>query len=252
VLNDWHLDVITQTQLEYGLNDRIQLNASLIYLFKQYQAGVLEHGTYTDTVYDISAIHKGYGMNSIHAGASFQIIPQTDVRKSSLTGTVDILIPVGHKNIHHIKSYHDFELPTSDGYFASQIDLAYKKLFYPFSWTVEAAYTYNFPHKGMSQSFPEHTIKTGNLMEFNSGLNVHLNEWIALTNKLTFRSAARTTETYDTGTVTEYMKNDILYYTGYLVFHVGRCRISEGVQATVTAKNRRADNLFYLTFEYLF
>jgi hypothetical protein len=252
VKNDWFLNIITQTQLEYGLTDRLQVNASLVYLFKQSQIGALEHGSYTDTVYDISNIHKGHGMNSIHTGVSFQIIPQKEDRKSSLTGTVDVLIPVGHKNLHHIKGFWDYDLPTSDGYFATQLDLAYKKIFYPFSWTVEAAYTYNFSCKKADNSFQEYTNRAGNVLEVRSGLNFHLNEWIALTNKLTFRSAAQTTETYDTGEIKTYMKNDILHYTGYLVFHVKRCRISEGVQATVTAKSRRADNLFYLNFEYLF
>ncbi|MDR1864837.1 MAG: hypothetical protein LBR08_04615 [Bacteroidales bacterium] len=252
VENNWFLNITSRTRLEYGLTDRLQVHASIAYLFKQYQTGALEHGAQTDTVYDMSAIHRGHGMNSIHTGMSFQFIPQRDGRQSSLTGTVDLLIPVGHKNLNHIKGFHDYRLPTSDGYFATQIDLAYKKISYPFSWTAEAAYTHNFPCTLADNSFQELVNKVGDVLELRSGLNFHLNEWIALTNKLTFRSAARTTSTYATGEVKEYMKNDILYYTGYLVFHVGRCRISEGVQATVTAKNRRADNLFYLTVEYLF
>lgn len=251
--NYWNTEFNSRTYLSYGISNRLQVDMSAAYCIKQGQFGNIAYAPSFDTIIDASTILKGKGLNNLKLSMSFQILPQTEKRLSSLTGMVEVWIPAGSKNPKNVKDDHHYDLPTSIDNYVTQFVISYKKIHYPFSYTMEVSYVYQFAGKKKFSATDQKEInfKSGNSIGGGAGLNFHLNKWIVLTNEIGFFSYAY--NTIEGKKVPGYSKiRNSLVYGGNLIFHVKRFRISEGVIARLAGKNISADPTYYLALEYLF
>jgi hypothetical protein len=237
--------------LQYGISDRLQIDIVSEYLNKsqEIQNTVIDAVTNTSTV--TVSKQKGLGLGDSHVALKYQVIQEIE-RNFSLSGQLRITVPTGEKNPGNIKSENQYDLPVGDGTFAMSVNLAVRKIAYPYSFSGYAAYTYNFNGTKIFNTFTliERRFRYGNLFETGLCGNFHLNEWIVFGNEISFYSEG---QGKIENIATELLPASLaLSYEPGLIFQVHRFRLGETVRIPITGRNVPADPLYILTAQYVF
>lgn len=237
--------------LEYGFTDRLMVSFSLPYTntLQVSRSRIVWPEYDTNVVYSTSV--RGRGIGDCFLEILYQLVPEKE-NKTSLTGSFILTAPTGEKNPTNIKSFTQYDLPTGDGYFSSQVELRIKKIKYPYSYSGYMSYEYKF--KGSRLINPtdeaETKFKDGNRINIGGIFSFHLNEWIALKNVLDLQYFGK-----DKVENMPSFPGDpkwLFNYQTILVFQVRKFRIGEGFSIPIKGKNVGADPGVVLLAQYQF
>ena len=251
MLNSWGASSSGTLILQYGITDRLQIESYFIYMrdIKEIQNTVYFPAADTNAYYSYDL--KGRGFGDCSFSVRYQIIPEKE-NKLSLTGRFDLTVPTGQKNPENIKDEFHFDPPVGYGHLDMGFHLTARKIRYPYSYSTYFAYTYKFKgHKLFDAADTEEKeFRDGARINLGGTFNVHLNDWIALSNELNY---FRFGQTKIVGIVQEVSVPawTINYQPGF-VFQVKRFRISEAVQVPLKGKSVAADPMYVVIAQYTF
>jgi hypothetical protein len=238
--------------LQYGLSDRIQVGLILPYISDLQHTQLLLYAPSADTTLNSAYSIKGKGLGDMNAVFKYQIIHESDI-KSSLTASVYLTIPTGEKNPTHIKGPRDFNNPTGNGSFSAELNLTYRKIVYPYSYTAYMGYEYSFSGTKLMNAIDteEKEFNNGDILRAGASFNFHLNEWIAFTNDLEFYYSGKkkVENEIPEGVVAPWAVS----YNPYLVFQIKRFRLAEAIVIPLFGKNQApADPHYIVIAQYVF
>jgi hypothetical protein len=237
---------------QYGLSDRtmVDLSVPIRHSRHKYMDRKINPGTNSDII--TSSKLAGNGIGDGLLAIKYQIIPGKPESSLSLSASLDITFPTGKKNPSEIRSVTEYNLPTGNGVFVAGGRLTARKVFYPYSLVTYTGYMYRFRgSKIISVADDAETVfKIGNSFETGASFNLHLNDWIVLTNEISFDYRGKGEIRYTANTMIDPAWT-LSYETG-LVFQVRQLRIKEAVRVPVRGKNISADPGYNLVVQYIF
>jgi hypothetical protein len=250
--NSWGTHSTLNLTFQYGITDRIQVDLSLPYNNTRIQGQYQMFAPAADTTLNGSINLKGMGVGDLSASLNYQIIAESS-SKSSLTGHLYITIPTGEKNPTNLKGPLRYDFPTGNGNLATELKMTYRKIAYPFSYTINFGYEYSFKGKKIIQATDtkEKGFNDGDIIRTGGSFNFHLNEWIALTNDISFyhEGLNKVENVVPEGTYTPWA----ITYETHLVFQVKRFRLAEAILIPLIGKNlASADPQYIILAQYLF
>jgi len=255
--NVWTRSWLYQLELGYGISDRLQVVLRPVFVNKQVFATT--ENRFGSEIETWSAKQSAVGFGDLAVGIDYQILTETEIRPSLVAKTT-FTLPTGQKNPTEIKSWTDYKLPTGAGQFVIALDLKLRKIIYPYSFTLYAGYAYFFEGEkifpyyfepGDEDSFKQtFRFKSGNRVNVSGSFNVHLNDWIALENQVSFFHWMGNKIYAEP--VYEGNKAWFLIYMPVLNFQIRRFRLFEKVSVPVLGKNIGADPDYILGLLYTF
>ncbi len=236
---------------QYGITDRLQAEAAIPLVNEIRQSDSRLFVPSADTTVEYSSSLRAKGISDCYLTIKYQILNEK-ATNTSLTGILEFLIPTGEKNPTDINGETDYSPPLGNGCFASTLALKFRKIKYPYSCDGHMYYTYKFQgSKILDVSDTEETeFKDGNYLELGASFNIHLNEWIALTNEINYAHWAK--NKIDGEIPDDAIAAWALSYEPRLVFQVRRFRIGEAVRIPLFGKGVSADPLYVLIAQYMF
>jgi hypothetical protein len=250
-LSQWHTDFTFQATLRYGITDRLEVDIAVPVNSKRTQTHYEGKMPGYNTDYSLSADLKGKGLADCDLTVKYQVIPEKE-KKFSLSVWQWITFPTGKKNFSDTASFINFKLPTGSGNFTTGLMVSIRKVSYPYSFGAYVRYAYEFPgSKLIEQDDKKETkFKNGNYTTVGASFNLHLNEWIALSNEFNYKYNEKGVIKYEVEKTVD-PAWEFSYLPG-LYFQVRRFRISEVVQVPLMGKNISADPLYHMQVQYTF
>lgn len=236
---------------QYGISDRLQVEAVIPFVSNVRQSESRIYVPSIDTTVDYSFTLKGRGLSDCYLALKYQILNEK-ASNTSLTGSIEFLIPTGEENPTDFKGETDYDPPLGNGYFATTLALKFRRIQYPYSYAGHLYYTYKLPGlKLLDPSDSQETeFKDGNYFDIGTSFNIHLNEWIALTNEINWAHWAK--NEIDGEIPDDAITAWALSYEPRLVFQIKRFRIGEAVRIPLFGKGVSADPLYVLIAQYIF
>ncbi len=251
-MNGWAKIDMYSLNLSYGMSDRLMLGMDLPYQNDRffYSNEVIFPG------YDSSIIlypkSDGKGLSDISFSIDYQLIYRNE-GKTSLKTQLIYTLPSGRKNPENVVSLNVFNGPTGNGSSSLDARLLYRQVIYPYSFSGYLSYKYNFRGSKIHAPFEEAVeFRRGNNIYAGGSFNIHLNEWIALMNELSYRSWWN--DEYFGPTSVDYgiERRFTINYQPSLVFQVRRVRFFEVIDIPLKGRNLGADPGYIFGLQYIF
>jgi hypothetical protein len=250
--NGWGKSSSLSPSLQYGITNRLQAIVTIPYVSDLQQGQYILYAPSADTTVNGSILVKGKGIGDLNTAFKYQIIPE-GAGKYSLTARVYLTIPTGEKNPTDIKGPYNFKSPTGNGCFSTELNLTYRKIIYPYSYTGYIGYNYSFSGSKFldSSDTKETEFNYGDIFNAGASFNFHLNEWIAMTNDLNFTHWGKTE--IDNEIPDNALSKWVIGYETHLVFQIKRFRVAEAVLIRLAGKNETpADPQYVMIVQYTF
>jgi hypothetical protein len=251
VTSTWGSKSSYNLTLQYGLNDRFQIDLITEYMNTQQESQNTEIAAGTNTPTVSIAKQKGLGFGDSHFSLKYQFLPESKY-KISLTGGINVSLPTGEKNPTNIKSANQYNLPVGDGMYALGLSLSARRIAYPYSFTGFFSYTNNFAGTKIINrgDLIEKKFRFGNLLEAGLSANLLLNDWIVMANEINFCHQGD-------GEIDNIVSNMMpaswaASYEPSLIFQVKRFRLGESVNIPLKGKNVPADPLYVIMIQHIF
>lgn len=239
-----------QLALHYGITDRLEVGCKIPYVNNQYFVSTVLTDVLTRTDTLISFRSRGRGLGDIEAGVKFQLLRETERMPSITLGTV-VTLPTGRKNPENVVSYLEYDLPTGDGIFAWETFVQVRKIFYPYSAHLRVHYEHYFPgSKIFSPDEPEIEFRNGDMLIAAASFDLHLNDWIALTNEVGLQAFGGKTYQYDPPETSPSSLS--IDYIPSIYFQIRRFRFMQGIFVPIYGKYLAADPTYYIGLSYIF
>lgn len=236
---------------QYGITDRLMVELGIPYSSELRIVRRTFMSPELDTIIVSNPSSKGRGIGDIVASATFQIIPSKD-RKFSMKANMDISIPTGRKNFSNVVSDDEYDGPTGYGTVSLTQKVTARMLAYPYSVLAYFSYNYNFQGSRLLKptDTKETSIRDASSAKLGASFNIHLNEWIALTNDINFSYWGK-------DKIEGIPESDLytkwnLSYEPRIVFQIKRFRLGEAVNIPLKGKYYGADPLYVLMAQYVF
>jgi hypothetical protein len=235
---------------QYGITDRLELSLRIPYIIQQYLVSTKFEEVYHDEDSLISFKSKGNGIGDVEAGIRFQVFEETSVRPSLTTG-LNLTTPTGRKNPTHIRNELEFDYPTGDGMISLGVNLDLRKTIYPYSVRLRSYYEHYFKGKKIiNPDEAENEFRDGDMFIIRGNFSMHLNDWIAVWNDISFTRFGEDTYYYDTP---EKSKGQwVVDYNPALYFQIRRVRFLQGIIVPVIGENSAADPTYVFGLQYAF
>jgi len=253
--NGWASQWLFDLNLTYGISDRIEIMIQIPYLYEKmyYAQELIDPGSDVSIINTIEA--DAIGLSDLSFGTEFQIIKE-DITKPSLSFKVFVTLPTGEKNPKNIVDEFHYDRPTGYGETTLDFGLQFRKIIYPYSFSFYSWYLYHFEGKKIFKPGEEAiSFKSGDRLYFGASANIHLNDWIALMNQVTY-TKYWDDEYYGITGMTEGVSISNRWGINYepsLVFQIRRFRFYEVMQLPVYGKNfMSADPQYILGLQYIF
>jgi hypothetical protein len=250
--NGWATSWMYQASLMYGITDRLMVGADLPYMNDRYYISNESYLPGFDTTVIYTSKINARGLSDIDISIDYQLI-YINAGKTSLKAQAYLSLPTGQKNPENVVSNNEFDKPTGRGHASLDARLIYRQIVYPYSFSGYLSYKYNF--KGSKVHYPgeqEVSYQDGGLFYLGGSFNIHLNDWIALMNELSFTTWADDDYYGDTSADVELDGRYLINYQPALVFQVRRFRFFEVVHLPVKGKNTGADPGYVFGLQYTF
>ncbi len=248
--NGWGKYSTEYLHFQYGLTNRIELAFVL-----PYKIITLSYSTISEIpIIDTSLITKvklqGNGIGDIEFGIYYQIIKGSKT-KPSLVSKLSATFPTGEKNPTNIKGRLEYDLPTGSGEATLALELIYRKITYPYSYSFYGLFKYSFGGEKVMVPYENPvSFKSGNYYNAGGNFNFLLNDWIALQNDLIFfyqRNNRFFGETSNTE-ITQYA----LFYYPNISFQFKKFRLVQGVLIPLYGNTTTADPQYNIDLQYIF
>ncbi len=221
--------------IQYGLTNRIELAFALPYKILSFSYSVITEFPLLDTSFMTKAKLQGKGIGDIEFGIYYQIIKGSKT-KPSLVSKLSATFPTGEKNPTNIKSRLEYEMPTGSGEPTLSLELIYRKITFPYSYSFYGLFKYSFGGEKVMVPYEDPiSFKSGNY--YNAGVNFNflLNDWLALQNDLYFFYQRNNRFYGETGhtEITQYA----LFYNPNISFQFKKFRLVQGVLLPLIGKD---------------
>jgi hypothetical protein len=241
----------TGLDLDYGITDRIQVNAIFPFRFDKIESMMIINDPLTSDQFIRTDVEKAYGISDISLGLAWQVLQEAESRPS-LTAYVSLEMPSGRKEPADVVEDSltlRFKGSTGNGEFALNISLRARKIIYPFSVEFFSGVDYGFG--GEKSPWPGEeavSFKPGMIFFTQPGLNFHLNDWICVTNDLSFQYFGKDRIAGETQDLVRWN----LQWVPYIHFQVKRLRLAQGITVPLAGRNMVADPSYLILISYLF
>ncbi len=234
----------------FGLTNRIELALDLPYRILSMSGSVITEVPLVDTSITAKLRLKGHGIGDIEFGISCQMIEGSKT-KPSLVSKLSAVIPTGEKNLTNIKEDGEYDLPTGGGEAALNLELIFRKIFYPYSYSFHGRFKYSFGGvKIMSPNEDPISFRSGNYYEAGGNFNFLLNDWIAIQNDLSFMY--KNADKSDGETIMLKVNSMAITYFPTVNFQFKKFRLSQGINIHLIGKSIPADPQYEIDLQYIF
>jgi hypothetical protein len=252
--NIWGGIYSTQLGFVYGVTDRLQVSAVIPYVWNNAsQLVVFEipspDPTKPDSIAQVKYGRPSSGLGDVSVGIKYQVFTETE-RRPAIYIVLDATIPTGEKNPTGIIDSRNYAPAVGNGEYKLNIGFGFRKVSYPFSYSLNADYMYKFPGEKVQEPYaPELPFKSSDYLDFIGTFNFHLNDWIAVQNELSYfyymNNGSINNQLVDFPT-------QLLQYSPRVSFQVKRLRLNEGALIPLTGINSSADVSFIVLIQYTF
>jgi hypothetical protein len=250
--NGWVSNSSVNFSLQYGITNRIQVDLVLPYVSDLQHNQIVIYAPSADTTLESAYTLRGKGLGDMNAVFKYQIIPESD-KKPSLTARVYLTLPTGEKNPSNIKGPRNYDNPTGNGSFSTELNLTYRRIVFPYSYTVYMGYEYSFSGTKLMNATDteEKEFNDGDVIRAGATFNFHLNEWIAFTNGINFFHKGK--NKIENAVPEDAVEPWVVAYEPHLVFQINRFRLAEAIVIPLFGKNQAsADPQYVVIAQYLF
>jgi hypothetical protein len=247
----WGIVSGAQIMVQYGITDRLMAEVGVPFRVDvtNYHWRVYAPNLDYLEISDMSV--RGSGLADLYLSGTFQVIPSSS-HNFSLKTSLDVTIPTGRKNPENVVSAYDYDAPTGYGVFVLTPRITARLVHYPYSWVVYVQYSYNFSGSRIISpgDAVERNYRYGNNIYAGGGVNLHLNEWIALTNDLVYSYTGK--GEIQNVSASNLTTNYTFSYQPRLIFQIRRFRLGEAVNIPLKGRLAGADPLYVLIAQYIF
>ncbi len=250
--NAWGSSSSISPSLQYGITNRLQVIIAIPYVNDLQQGQYVLYAPSADTTVDGSFSVKGKGIGDLNTALKYQIRSEGS-SKSSLTARVYLTIPTGEKNPTDINGAMNYKPPTGNGCFTTELNMTYRKIAYPYSYTIYMGYNYSFSGSKILDvsDIEEKEFNNGDFFQTGASFNFHLNEWIAVTNDLNYSHWGK--DKIENEIPDNALSRWMIGYETHLVFQIKRFRVAEAVVIRLAGKNEApADPQYIFIVQYTF
>jgi len=235
----------------YGITDRFQVNSSIPYMLDLAQSVALYYDPLASQYYQGLNEENGSGIGDISVGLYGQVLQEKE-HIPSITARATLMIPTGRKepaNIQEDDLNIFFDGATGSGEFSLAVDLQFRKIIYPYSFSIYSGFDYGFG--GYKSAWPgeeQKSFKSGTVFYAAAGLNFHLNEWICMTNDFYYNVIGKAENDGSLSDVIKWNFN----WVPYIHFQIKQLRLAQGFMIPLTGRNVAADPSYILIVQYIF
>jgi hypothetical protein len=248
--NGWGIYSTEYLEFHFGLTNRIELAFFLPYVYKSISYSVISEFPISDTAITTKYKSKGKGVGDIEFGIYYQLIKGSKT-KPSLVSKLSVIFPTGEKNPTNIKDVLEYNYPTGSGETSLWLELIYRKITYPYSYSFYGIFKYSFGGEKIMLPYENSiSFKTGDYYEGGGNFNFLLNDWIAVQNDLLFMYKHADKYNGKTAQVT-YTQMGISYNPN-LSFQFKKFRLVQGVFIPLFGKYFPANPQYNISLQYIF
>jgi len=231
---------------QYGITNRIEASLYIPYVMDKINTVLLVDYQITAPAKLLGEV-KGFGLGDVYTGVKAQAILEQEWWPSVTVGTY-LKLPTGRKSPSNVIDLNQYDKATGSGEISLEINMQARKIVYPYSFTFLSGYEYRFGGMKVHAPFEEvKTFKSGNFYYAIGGINFHLNDWICVTNDLTYSYKGRNTlEQSLTGNI-----SSELLWTPNIHFQIKRLRLAQGFMVPLMGRNAGADPRYLLILQYI-
>jgi len=246
--NIWAKSLSYQFVFQYGVSDRLQASFSIPFR----NEFISQSAQFEIPLIDSSAVSswklKGNGLSDIELGLVYQLMPEDEQRRAVLLSTF-LRLPTGEKNPTDVVDEQNYTLPTGSGESVLDLDLTYRKVQYPFSYTLSMGYNFHFGGtKVLDVGEEPVSFRSSNLFSLNAAYNFHLNEWMAFQNDVFYFSFGDEEVAGETLELSRWS----VQYIPRISFQVKRFRINQAITFVLKGRNSSADPSYTMIVQYVF
>jgi len=236
--------------VHYGLTNRIEFAVALPYKITSLNGSVSSEVPFYDTTITTKFRMKASGIGDAELGIYYQVIKGSKT-KPSLVGKLTTTLPTGEKNPTNIKGAWEYDLPTGSGEATLSLELIYRKITYPYSYSFYGQFKYSFGGKKVHYPYEDPiSFRSGNFYFAGGNFNFLLNDWIAVQNDLQV-IYQRTTKYYD-ATALPKMNSLLISYHPNFSFQFKKFRLVQGFIIPIWGKSTPADPQYNIDLQYIF
>jgi hypothetical protein len=240
--------------VQYGITDRIELETVLPYAIGKVSSTWSYEIPSTGEMESQTSRTNLTGLGDAIAILRYQLI-QDKENSPGLTFGVGASLPTGKKDAYDFENSTDFTAPGGKGEIGIYSDVRLRKIMYPFSFEVGAAFTkFMGTERILEQNGEPVKVVSGNEIVVRPQMSFHLNDWVVFTHYVDYYSAGKDDfEGEDKlGSLNnQYNQWTLRYYPG-INFQVKNLRLEQVVLVPLAGKVVTADPSFYFIIQYMF
>jgi hypothetical protein len=248
--NIWGSYWSISTYLQYGVTDRLMVEAFVPYLLETLNQSFYAQDPLTGQEFLVKWNAPSKGLSDLDLTVSYQLITERESRPA-LGLFITTTLPTGEENPTNIdpNNPNSYNRPTGAGAAAINTTFRLRKVSYPFSYTVSAAYKVKFHGtKVMEPGGDPVDFKDGNFLDLAASFYLHLNDWIVFKNIADYFAFAEDEVDGEKTGGTKWLLN----YTPGLSFQIKRLRFDQAITIPIAGKLNAADPGYILIAQYTF
>jgi hypothetical protein len=235
---------------QFGLTNRIELAFAIPYKITTISGSGIHEIPVIDTTITTKFKLKGSGVGDIEFGIYYQLIKGSKT-KPSLVSKLSATFPTGEKNPTNIEGAWEYDLPTGSGETTLALELIYRKITYPYSYSFYSFFKYSFGgEKIMYPNENSISFKSGNYYQAGGNFNFLLNDWIAVQNDLFVVYQQANEYTGETAMIG--INQNAIFYNPNISFQFKKFRLVQGVLIPLIGKSMPADPQYNIDLQYIF
>jgi len=248
--NGWGSYSTEYLLLSYGLTNRLELSLALPYVIKTITYSIIDETPVNDSTMRTQYKSRGNGLGDIEFGISYQLLEGTNA-KPSLVSKLSVAFPTGQKNPANIREIFEYDYPTGKGETSVYLELTYRKITYPYSYSFYGLFQYSFGGEKVMLPY-ENSIpfRSGNSYQAGGSFNFLLNDWIAVRNDLLF--VYRQADEYKGETAMTTFPQTGICYNPNISFQFRKFRLAQGVFIPLFGRYFPANPQYNLDLQYIF
>jgi hypothetical protein len=234
----------------FGLTNRIELAFDLPYTITSVTKSIISEVPLFDTSITTNFKLKGKGIGDIEFGIYYQLIEGSKT-KPSLVSKLSAVFPTGEKNPTNIKGLWEYDYPTGRGETVLRLELIYRKISYPYSYSFQGLFKYSFGGVKIMAPYEDPiSFKSGNYYEAGGNFDFLLNDWIAVQNNLSF--LYKNADKFNGETAQTTFNQMAIFYYPNINFQFKKFRLVQGVCIYLFGKTMPGDPQYQIDLQYIF
>ncbi|MFO7622433.1 MAG: hypothetical protein R6W81_14415 [Bacteroidales bacterium] len=234
----------------YGLTNRIELAIALPFVIKSMTCSIIDETPVNDSTMRTQYKSTGRGLGDIEFGIYYQLLEGSKT-KPSLVSKLSMTFPTGKKNPTNIREILEYNYPTGKGETSVYLELIYRKITYPYSYSFYGLFQYSFGGEKIMLPYENPiSFRSGNLYQAGGNFNFLLNDWIAVQNDLLL--IYRQSDEYKGETAMASFSQTGICYNPNISFQFKKFRLAQGVFIPLFGRYFPANPQYNIDLQYIF